>query len=604
MTRQENSQEIAIVDLGGQYCHMISRRLRDIGVWSTIVPPSLTPEDAKKYSGIILSGGPQSVFDEKSPKIDRELLFIDRPVLGICYGHQLLAKELGGDVRSGSQEYGPSNLELKEKDSNSIFEGTPLQQRVWMSHSDSVEAPPAGVQVLASTARCKIAAFGDKKRKLFGVQFHPEVSHSRYGRDLLSNFALTICDVEADRTPTERVERLTQRIRDEVGDKSVFFLVSGGVDSTVAFALCARALPKERVLGVYVDTGMMRAQETEELRGLLSEVGIAERLRVRDESSRFLDALKGVTDPEEKRAIIGRLFLDVQSQACREYGIDQDVWLIGQGTIYPDTIESGGNDGKADVIKTHHNRCREMKELIEAGLVIEPLKEFYKDEVRQIGADLGLPDRLTQRWPFPGPGLAIRCLCTERDVPTAAHVAELPEFPDYKAIGLPIRSVGVQGDARTYREVVAVEGKVDYPSLERLSSHLCNVGRAHNRVILRLAGGSVERPTLLAGRTIETKRLDLLRAADFIVRERMMADNLTDAVWQFPVILIPVSFGDRPGESIVLRPVDSEDGMTASFSHLPEPVLTGIATEIAKLPGVSAVFLDISDKPPATIEWE
>lgn len=600
--KQDMTDTIAIVDLGGQYCHMISRRLRDLGVWSDIVPANSVASTLADYSGIILSGGPQSVYDDDAPRIDLNVLNLDRPVLGICYGHQLLAQALGATISPGDEEFGPSDLHLREKDT--IFSGTPAQQRVWMSHSDAVSDLPKDATLLATTDRCEVAAFHDVDRRLFGVQFHPEASHTQYGSQVLSNFALKICKIKADDAADDQVERLTDQIRQRVGEKSVFFLVSGGVDSTVAFALCARALPAERVLGVYVDTGLMRQGETAELRALLSNLGIANRLEIRDESQRFLTALAGKTDPEEKRAIIGRLFIDVQSEACREYGIDADNWLIGQGTIYPDTIESGGTAASA-VIKTHHNRCGEMVELIRQGRVIEPISEFYKDEVRQIGSALGLSDQLTQRWPFPGPGLAIRVLCTKDDAGGSARPAVLPERFSYEAVSLPIRSVGVQGDGRTYREVVAIKGALKYDELEELSSHLCNIGKAHNRVILHLAGDTgLASARVLPGRTITEQRLEILRQADFTVRETMKAAGMTGAVWQFPVVMIPVNFGDGENDSIVLRPVDSEDGMTANFSRLPADLLSALARKIADLPGVSAVFLDVSDKPPATIEWE
>lgn len=595
---------IAIVDLGGQYCHMISRRLRDIGIDSRIVPADVGSDEVADCSGIILSGGPQSVYDKKnSPGVNNALFHLNIPVLGICYGHQLLAQELGARVEPGSEEYGASDLRLRETDT--LFTGTPMQQRVWMSHSDTVVDLPAGATLLATTDRCEVAAFAHMERRFFGVQFHPEVTHTHHGENVLENFVLKICNLTSDQSVEDRVPRLISRIQAEVGSKSVFFLVSGGVDSTVAFALCARALPADRVLGVYVDTGLMRERETAELGDLLAELGISDRLRIRHEGRRFTEALAGVTDPEEKRAIIGRLFLDVQSEAFKEYGIvDGDDWLIGQGTIYPDTIESGGG-GSAAKIKTHHNRCGEMMDLIKQGRVIEPLKEYYKDEVRKIGRELGISAKLTQRWPFPGPGLAIRVLCTEEGTATAPLNVALPDAPGFRGVSLPIRSVGVQGDGRTYRDLVALEGPIDYPRLEALGAHLCNIGRAHNRVIVKVAGeGAIEEGRVLPNRTITPDRLALLRRADFIVRNTMARRDLTDTVWQFPVVLIPVSFGPGEGETIVLRPVDSHDGMTASFSHLPVDVLGEIGAEISRLDGVSAVFLDVSDKPPATIEWE
>ena len=598
---QRMPRAIAILDLGGQYCHMISRRLRNLGIWSEILPSSTAATQLSQFAGIILSGGPQSVYDDDAPRIDPKILDLAVPVLGICYGHQLLAKELGADVLPGAEEFGPSELRLREKDT--LFVDTPRTQQVWMSHSDAVTALPRNTTLLATTSRCDVAAFGDFERKLFGVQFHPEVSHSEFGKKVLENFACGICHIAPDQDSLHQVDRLVEQIRERVGEKSVFFLVSGGVDSTVAFALCARTLPAERLLGIYVDTGLMRKGETAELRSLLDEFGLAERLKIRDESQRFLNGLAGVIDPEEKRHIIGRLFVDVQREAMRDYKIDGDNWLLGQGTIYPDTIESGGDSGTAAHIKTHHNRCAEIRQMIEEDRVIEPLAEFYKDEVRQIGGALGLSSRLTERWPFPGPGLAIRALCTDQDARGVVEPVELGSEDGYRAVGLPLRTVGVQGDFRTYRKVVALDGELDYVALQRIGSSLCNVGKAHNRVIFRLAGSApLETARLAANKTLTTDRLDLLREADFIAREVMLEMALTSAVWQFPVVLIPLSFAG--GESIVLRPINSEDGMTASFARLSPVALYEIARRVCALPGVDAVFLDVSDKPPATIEWE
>jgi GMP synthase (glutamine-hydrolysing) len=603
MTEADRSTSIAVVDLGGQYCHLIARRLRDLRVRSRIFPPDAPVDALRDYGGIILSGGPSSVYDTSSPSVDPRLIEIGTPILGICYGHQLLAQQLGAGVRPGAGEYGLSTLSLVESDS--LFRGTPERQQVWMSHSDSVSDVPSSLVQLALTDRCEVAAFADLERKLFGVQFHPEVTHSEHGARILENFCLDVCGLRPLESAISRLAELEEEIRERVGEKSVFFLVSGGVDSSVAFALCARALPRHRMLGLYVDTGLMRKGETEELRENFVRLGLYDELRVRDESSRFLRALRGVTEPEKKRRIIGRLFVEVQAEAMKEYGIEEGRWLLGQGTIYPDTIESGGSAGRAAVIKTHHNRCAEIIALMEKGQVIEPLAQFYKDEVREIGREIGLDSKLTNRWPFPGPGLGIRVLCnkTSNSARRGASVVELASgFSEFQAVRLPLRSVGVQGDGRTYRQVVALQGPLDYPRLQRLSSDLCNSTKTYNRVVLAItARGRLEDARLVPAQITE-RRLELLREADFVARSIMQRTGLADSVWQFPVVLVPISFGE--GESIVLRPVNSVDGMTANFAQLPAEVLSEMSSEIAALPGVDAVFLDCTDKPPATIEWE
>ncbi|MBV8454576.1 MAG: glutamine-hydrolyzing GMP synthase, partial [Deltaproteobacteria bacterium] len=439
---------IAIIDLGGQYCHLIARRLRDLAVNSEIFPPAIASEALSHYAGIILSGGPQSVYDPDAVTIDERIVQLGLPVLGICYGHQLLAKLLGGEVTRHDGEYGFAQLTTttvassllrshphltspakeRERDRQSgsgidiadtLFRGTPPVQQVWMSHSDAVRTLPPGLITLATTDRCTCAAFAHSSKPLFGLQFHPEVVHTEYGAKILANFVRAVCCLDEGGAATSRVPALCERIQRAADGKSVFFLVSGGVDSTVAFALCGMALPKERVLGLYVDTGLMRQGETDELRVNLAKLGLADRIRIWEASEVFLKALEGKIDPEEKRQLIGRLFVEIQAQAMSQFGIDPDHWLLGQGTIYPDTIESGGDSGRAALIKTHHNRCDEIRELIRQGKVIEPLAEFYKDEVRALGRELGLSAHLTSRWPFPGPGLAIRCLCMRTTIAAA-----------------------------------------------------------------------------------------------------------------------------------------------------------------------------------------
>jgi GMP synthase (glutamine-hydrolysing) len=353
----------------------------------------------------------------------------------------------------------------------------------------------------------------------------------------------------------------------------------------------------------------MRKRETEDLRANLSALGLDDRLQVLDKSELFFGALRGVVDPEEKRRIIGRLFVEVQSDAMRRFGIDEKHWLLGQGTIYPDTIESGGSRGLAAVIKTHHNRCPEILELIRKGRVIEPLAEFYKDEVRELGRRLGLSPQLTNGWPFPGPGLAIRCLCSltgGKAEPVDRALSDIVADPNYEITLLPVKSVGVQGDSRTYRRVLALRdarGRLDYEALQSISVRACNMQAVTNRVVAFVAGNVTRmEDALLLKAGLNLERLRLLREADFIVRSRMEEHNLTANVWQFPVVLVPISFAG--GETIILRPVNSEDGMTASFARLPERVLRTIAADIVSLPGVDAVFLDVTSKPPATIEWE
>lgn len=595
---------IAIIDLGGQYCHLISRRLRELGFSSSIYDYFVEPSQIAGHAGIILSGGPSSVNDDDPPRINPELLLLGCPVLGICYGHQLLAQERGATVTRGKSEFGASTIAAHTD--NMLFEGTPSRQTVWMSHSDSVESVPSGFSVMASTAACETAAFGSDTLRVYGVQFHPEVDHSKYGARLLANFAQRVCGLTRREAGASRVETMLSEIRERADQDSVFFLVSGGVDSMVAFALCAKALGRDRVQGLYVNTGFMRKDETDELMANLEPLGLRDRVIVREEAETFFQALRVVSSPEQKRHIIGRLFVEIQSQAMRDLGIDEDGWLLGQGTIYPDTIESGGAKGRAAVIKTHHNRCAEIQHLIAKGRVIEPLADLYKDEVRDVGQELGFDTSLVRRWPFPGPGLAIRTLCVDTDSEGARGdpIALPKRFHEYRARSFPISSVGVQGDSRTYCRMVLVDGPLEYELLAQLSTWLCNENDGYNRVAY-LVGACDEdflaRATVVAG-SLSKQRVGRLQNADYLVRQIMAGCGLTDSVWQFPVVLLPL--GARNGESIVLRPVDSVNGMTANFSRLSEPLLGQIWSELRSQSGIEAALLDITDKPPATIEWE
>ena len=382
---------------------------------------------------------------------------------------------------------------------------------------------------------------------------------------------------------------LEQQIRETVGDRSVFFFVSGGVDSTVAYTLCLRALGPDRVRGFYVDTGLMREGETAFRRATCSIPWAPSRSPWRSAGTQFLGALAGVTEPETKRHIIGEQFVAVQDRILETGHFLEGNWILGQGTIYPDTIESGGT-AKADLIKTHHNRVAGIQNLIEEGRIVEPLRVFYKDEVREIGRELGLPAALLDRHPFPGPGLAIRCLCSDADLP----VQRLAE-----GWLLPVRSVGVQGDERTYRSVLAIEGD----RLHERGTELINQLRNINRAVWQVASVSPLDQMSVRRSAISAERLERLRAADAIVRRLSDESGFEKQVWQFPVILLPVGTPDRP-DSVVLRPVDSVDGMTAASVMMPSALLQQLAAEVLAIPGVAAVFYDLTHKPPGTIEWE
>jgi GMP synthase (glutamine-hydrolysing) len=578
--------QIYILDTGGQYTHLIARKVRELGVYAEVVASETAASRFGKARGLIISGGPSSVYEPGSPTIDGALLTAGLPVLGICYGQQLMAYRLEGVVTKGVKgEYGLAHLDIAG--ASPLFRGVANHQQVWMSHRDTVTTPPAGYAVLASTDTCAVAAIGNEATRQYGVQFHPEVVHTTEGMKILRNFVFSICGCREDWQPASRIPVVEQQIREVAGDRNVFFFVSGGVDSTVAYTLCLRALGEARVHGAYVDTGLMREGETEFVRGIFDSLG-ARHFRIEMAQEQFLGALAGETEPERKRKIIGEKFVTIQEAVLESGPYLDGHWILGQGTIYPDTIESGGT-AKADLIKTHHNRVAGIQKLIEAKRIVEPLASFYKDEVREIGRELGLPAEFLDRHPFPGPGLGIRCLGAERDEPIEA-LAE--------GWIAPVHSVGVQGDSRSYRPVLIVD-HLDHAR----ATEAINANQRVNRVI-GIVGLNVpmERLGVLAS-GISPERMARLRGADAAVRRLSAEAGFESQVWQFPVVLIPVGGDGRP-DSVVLRPIHSVDGMTAQSVVMPEDLLRQMRETLLAIPGVAAVFYDLTHKPPGTIEWE
>jgi GMP synthase (glutamine-hydrolysing) len=584
--------QITVLDAGGQYCHLIARKVRELGVYAEVAASETPAAALLGRKGIIISGGPSSVYDPGSPTIDPALLSSGTPVLGICYGEQLMAHLLRGSVQKGDRgEYGVAQLDLTGSGAafDSLFRGISGRQQVWMSHRDLVAQPPAGFDILATTATCPVAAMGSAVDRLYGVQFHPEVAHTPCGKTILANFVFDICGSIKDWDPAGQVLAIEEHIRRTAGVRNVFFFVSGGVDSTVAYTLCLRALGPDRVHGTYVDTGLMREGETEFVRRHFEALG-ARAFFVEDARNLFLSALSGITEPEAKRLVIGEKFVEVQQRILEsEHYLDQH-WILGQGTIYPDTIESGGS-AKADLIKTHHNRVAGIQKLIDEGRILEPLSSFYKDEVRAIGRELGLAPELLDRHPFPGPGLAIRCLCTNDEMK--------PQRVDEGWI-IPISSVGVQGDSRTYRPVLAIES---VPDSDDQVADLTNRRPDVNRIVSIAHTCQPVQNLKVMPAHLTAERLDRLRRADAIVRKLSHDSSFDQTVWQFPVVLLPLGTPDRP-DSVVLRPIDSVDGMTARAIRLPPDLLARLVQELMALEGIAGVFCDLTNKPPATIEWE
>jgi GMP synthase (glutamine-hydrolysing) len=496
------TEKILILDFGSQFTQLIARAVREANVYCEIVPfhHSVKPDAGLK--GIILSGSPFSVNEEKAPSVDVASLVRDVPVLGICYGAQLSAKVLGGQVdKSNKREYGRAKLHIREQDA--LFANVSEQSQVWMSHSDSISRLPDGFDILATTESIPVAGFrntGSFAHPLYGIQFHPEVYHSVEGKKILSNFLVNICGCSQNWTPAAFVQETVAALKKQIGDQQVIMALSGGVDSTVAATLISRAIG-DRLHGIFVDNGVLRKGEFEQVLHTYHEIGL--NVTGIDARQRFYDALKGKSDPEQKRKTIGKLFIDVFQEESRKV---EGVRFLGQGTIYPDVIESVSVHGPSQTIKSHHN-VGGLPDIMHLDLV-EPLRFLFKDEVRRVGLELGIPEAMIQRHPFPGPGLAIRILgeVTEEKVTLlqaadAIYIQGLRDQGLYHsvwqagAILLPVKSVGVMGDERTYeytvalRAVTSVDGMtadwahLPYTFLADVSNEIINQVRGINRVV-------------------------------------------------------------------------------------------------------------------------
>lgn len=592
--------KIAVLDFGGQYAHLLANRVRRIGVYTEILSPTAKIEDFEGFTGIIFSGGPSSVYEDNRPDFNHAILDLNVPKLGICYGHQLINQTLGGEVTPGKvKEYGVAMLKLTQPE-HPLLKDLPMESAMWMSHGDKVSRPAEGFATIASTDDCEQSAVANDELKIYGIQFHPEVTHSAYGTKLLENF-VDICGCEKSWSTASYLDELTEKIKKQVGDKSVFLLVSGGVDSTVAFVLLNKILGKDRVLGLHIDNGLMRHNESVAVDKFLAEHDI-DNLVVSDSTDLFLKNLEGVSVPEEKRKIIGDTFLEVKDIEIANLNLEPEKWLLAQGTIYPDTIESGGTDN-AEVIKTHHNRVEAVMDLLEKGLIIEPLADLYKDEVRALGEELGIPHPLVWRHPFPGPGLGVRLLCSDKDGAISANSDELNDYLKSNNIDgtiLPIKSVGVQGDGRTYASPFVLQSKMSWAECEKYSTAITNRFSEINRLVYQ--AGPHESSTFTLVKQFCTKEpLDFLRLIDDLCTEFLQDNDLYEKIWQMPVVLVPMSCNDKP--VVVLRPVCSTEAMTASFYQMDRDLLEKLWS-ILEANGVGALLYDITHKPPGTIEWE
>ncbi|MCL7983099.1 MAG: glutamine-hydrolyzing GMP synthase, partial [marine benthic group bacterium] len=567
-------------------------------------------EDFLPYRGIIVSGSPSLASHGEDSDYTRGIYDLDVPILGLCFGHQEIAKHYGGEVVHGGRQWGRADLHLEGE--HALFKGLGPVEQVWMSHYDSVTAVGPEFRELGWSVTTdggpdhRFSAIGSDNLRRYGFQFHPEVDDTIHGDEMIANFVLEICGCAPTWSMEAFLEDEMEKIRRQVGDGSVFLLASGGVDSTVAATLLARALGPERLELLHVDNGLMRKNESAAVIEFFSGLGLGSHLHFVDASERFLAALEGIVEPEAKRRAIGDTFVAVFEDEARRLGVEDH--LLGQGTIYPDTIETGGTK-RADTIKTHHNRVPVIEEMLAAGRVVEPLAELYKVEVRELGEKLEIPHELVWRHPFPGPGLGVRLLCgdgfgsVEGLEEIAPLVAEEGRRFGLDAEVLPIRSVGVKADLRAYEHPVLLTGDVDWETLIRAASVLTAEVPGINRCIWNLSPVPPATAVPLAATTTRN-RLDVLRAADDIVMEGLRRHGLYDEIWQCPTVLVPLDLEGNGGELVVVRPIRSKRAMTATPVELPTMLLDELRRDILALEGISGLALDITSKPPGTIEWE
>lgn len=614
------TEKLAIIDMGGQYTKVIDRRVRELGVYSDIFPAAVRADELKGYQSIILSGGPQSVWEDGSIRCDEGILDLRVPILGICYGMQWVNQALGGRVSPAiRKEYGTTDIRVDTK--SPLYKGLDATQTVLMSHGDSLETLADGMAANAWSGDL-VVGYGDDVRRLYGVQFHPEVDLTVNGQRMLENFLRGVVGYKDTYALEDRIESSVRMIREQVGDNDVLVLVSGGVDSAVTAALLLKALGPDRVYAIHIDHGLMRLNESDKICKKLTELGLKHLIRENahdlffdtpvELDGKMVGPLTTLTDPEEKRQLIGSQFITAMKRAADRLDVDFDKAYWAQGTLRPDLIESGNPDVSqtAQKIKTHHNDVDIVRRARDAGRVVETNKDWHKDEVRKVARMLGLGEEIAARQPFPGPGLGVRVQCQTRydEIPAAEQAAldaVLADTP-YKGKILPLLSVGVQGDARSFRNLAVLWGQgldADGALLSEIARKVTNAVHSVNRVAYVLNKTDVADIRCFP-MTISDENVELLRQVDAPVTAALSIKPVSQCF----VVLLPL--GDKKKYSVALRAFVTNDFMTGRAAQLggelPRDTLRALiaAIEAAHGDAIEYILYDITDKPPATCEWQ